>query len=78
MVVNKMEEVLDAWKDYFCKLLNPRAYNNRQDASHPIDSLHLDASELNNIISLDEVRKAVVANDDTKSPGFDQVKPVFI
>ena len=37
---------------------------------HPIDSLHLDASELNEIISFEEVRRAVFADEDTKSPGF--------
>lgn len=77
-VVKEAGEVLEAWKDYFCELLNPSSGNGRQTNVHPIDSLHLDASELNEIISFEEVRRAVFANEDTKSPGFDQIKPVFI
>ena len=77
-VVKEAGEVLEAWKDYFCKLLNPSLGNGRQTNVHPIDSLPLDTSELNEIISFEEVRRAVFANEDTKSPGFDQIKPVFI
>jgi len=60
-VVKETGEVLEAWKDYFCKLLNPSSGNGyRQSNVHPIDSLHLDASELNDIISFEKVRRAVL------------------
>jgi len=41
-VVKETGEVLEAWKDYFCKLLNPSSGNGRQTNVHPIDSLHLE------------------------------------
>ena len=77
-VVNKTEEVLNTWKEYFCNLLNPKSANNVQATTHSIDSLHLDASELSESLSYEEVRRAVFANDDGKSPGFDHIKPLFI
>ena len=77
-VVSNPEEALNTWKDYFCDLLNPKASHKVQNNTHPIESLQLDASELNEGISYEEVRQAVYANNDAKSPGFDQIKPLFI
>ena len=71
-------EVLNTWKDYFCDLLNPKASHKLQTTAHPIDCLHLDASELNETVSYEEVRQAVYANGDVKSPGFDHIRPLFI
>ena len=45
IVVSTPGEVLNAWKDYFCDLLNPKASHKLQTTAHPIDCLHLDASE---------------------------------
>ena len=79
-VVNKTEEALNTWKDYFCDFLNPKAGHKSQTTVHPIESLHLrlDVSKLNETISYEEVRQAVYANGDEKSPGLDQIKPLFI
>ena len=74
-VVSTPGEVLNTWKDYFCDLLNPKASHKLQTTAHPIDCLHLDASELNETVSYEEVRQAVYANGDVKFPGFDHIRP---
>jgi len=46
MVVKETGEVLEAWKDYFCKLLNQSLGNGRQTNVRPIDSLSTELSIL--------------------------------
>ena len=43
-----------------------------------LENLNLDASELNADITIDEVRAAVLASGDHKSPGSDNIRPLFI
>ena len=45
------------------------------DSEHAQD---LDPEELNGDISIEEVRAAIFANSDNKSPGIDGIKPAFI
>ena len=75
-MVTETNDVLSEWKDYFCSLLNPQ--NPGHKAPHPIESLNLDASELNENFSYEEVKAAVLSNDNNKSPGYDQIKPLYI
>ena len=74
VIINDAEEVLITWKDYFCDLLNHNTDHTLQTTAHPIEPLHLNASELNEAFSHEEARQAIYANGDEKSPGFDKLK----
>lgn len=76
--VTEGSEVLSMWRDYFCSLLNPHTSGHSLTAALPSESLNLDASELNATFSYEEVKSAILANDNAKSPGFDQIQPLFI
>ena len=75
-VVTEGNQVLSVWRDYFCSLLNPT--NPVKTASFPLEPLELDASILNESFSYEEVKAAVLSNHNNKSPGYDQIKPMFI
>ena len=75
-VVTEGNQVLNVWRDYFCSLLNPT--NPEKAASSPLEPLKLDASILNESFSYEEVKAAVLSNHNNKSPGYDQIKPMFI
>ena len=75
-VVTEGNQVLNVWRDYFCSLLNP---TNPEKATSPsLEPLKLDASILNESFSYEEVKAAVLSNHNNKSPGYDQIKPMFI
>ena len=60
----------------FCSLLNP---TNPEKATSPsLEPLELDPSVLNESFSYEEVKAAVLSNDNNKSPGYDQIKHMFI
>ena len=75
-VVTEGNQVLSVWRDYFCSLLN--STNPEKAASPSLEPLKLDASILNESFSYEEVKAAVLSNHNNKSPGYDQIKPMFI
>ena len=75
-VVTEGNQVLSVWRDYFCSLLNPT--NPVKAASPPLEPLELDASILNESFSYEEVKATVLSNHINKSPGYNQIKPMFI
>ena len=75
-VVTEGNQVFSVWRDYFCSLLNPT--NPEKAASPSLEPLKLDASILNESFSYEKVKAAVLSNHNNKSPGYDQIKPMFI
>jgi len=43
-----------------------------------LETLSLDASKLNESFSFEELKAAILSNDSNKSPGYDQIRPLFI
>ena len=76
-IVEDPQSVLKEWRKYFSSLLNPNNDNGTIDMETPprLENLNLDASELNADITIDEVRAAVLASGDHKSPGSDNIRP---
>ena len=75
-VVTEENQVLNVWRDYFCSLLNPTS--SEKATSPSLEPLKLDASILNDSFSYEEVKAAVLSNHNNKSPGYDQIKPMFV
>ena len=69
------EEVLNTWRSHFSNLLN--AGTTLPVPSPSCDSDY-DTSWLNDPISIEEVKAAVAANINSKSPGLDQIKPDYV
>ena len=64
---------MDTWKDYFCDLLNHNTDHMLQTTAHPIEPIHLNASEA---FSHEEVRQAIYMP--MAMPGFDKMKSLYI
>ena len=89
--VSEPAAVKEEWRGYFQNLLNPRLVAPKVDSEYqggcghshvrdigPEHTRDIDSEELNEDISIEEVRAAIFANSDNKSPGIDGIKPAFI
>ena len=72
------EAVLNTWKSHFCNLLNAGDSLPVSSPSSLSSSSDCDTSFLNDPISIEEVKAAVAANINSKSPGLDQIKANYI
>ena len=75
-VVTEAKEVFSGWKDYFCFLLNPT--NPEKVTTPSFVTPNLNASELNVSFSYEVVKAAILSSDNNKTPGYDQIKLLFI
>ena len=82
--VKEPEAVKREWRGYFQKLLNPSVATQGEvevaikDTSAQAQLLDTDPSELNDEICVEEVKAAIYASGNNKSPGTDGIRPAFI
>ena len=80
--VSEPEAVKEEWMGYFQKLLNPTVAPGSElgngDAALQHQIPDIDPMQLNEEISVEEVKTAIFASGDNKSPGMDGIRPSFI